>query len=47
MKYLNSFIYYARKTDYQDMDTIISVGFVIFGVTMIIWSIVQAWVLWF
>lgn len=47
MKYLNSFIYYAKKTDYTDPETIISLGFVIFGISMIVWSIMQAFVLWF
>lgn len=47
MKYLNSFLYYVRKTDYTSPDTIISLGMVIFGFMMILWSVRQALVLWF
>ena len=47
MKYLNTFLYYAKKTDYTSPDTIISLALVIFGISMIVWSIMQALILWF
>lgn len=47
MKYLNSFIYYAKKTDYTDPETLLSVAMVVFGISMIIWSISKALIMWF
>ncbi len=46
MKYLNSFIYYAKRTDYSDPETFVSVAMVVFGISMIVWSVIQAVTLW-